>query len=679
MKFKSISIDGYGRFAKQELEISEGLQVIGGPNEQGKSTLRNYISDMLYGQKRNTSKRMYDEANEVRKPWMVDTPYGGRLTYVLDDGTQIEVHRVFDKNKESIQVFDRTHGEDITNSFPILKNRESTFAESHLGITKSVYLGMATISHLSLSGLGDKEALASIREKLLSLADSGGDKSSAEHAIKWLAEWQAAIGSKNARTKPLAKTRARLEELETEYRDAVDIRQEVSVIERQRNQIREEIGALLNKRNGLEREIENIELAAVQDTLAKAETLHVRLEELTSHCTELGSAREFSLDHHDEMVHVQTLVEHARGQVNESRERYSSVQKDLDAEKNRLKQEGIPVMTDPDPAMMSRLSDLEGTIKHGRERWDLVTEWRSQSEVRYMEAQSELSALPDFTKIAGDPIDWISQQIDVFEQCRKERDTARHEQTMLEDRIASMNEDVQPLREWFDGFDDFESAMAEYENQLLEREEEAKQRLQEEMNLRHSVEDGKSRLPVIAFFSFGSVILAIVFVLAATLTQNDGLYIPATIMSVLAVVLGANWMFTRRNFSKAHDTLHGLDEDESWVDDTEEEHTIRSLLKTAGCSTSRELEGLSRAIRSEAEAHRSTERTIGNVFGGDSDVGRSAQYLVHRAAGCVSGNGRDRAIGRRLERRGDEGDGAVPGIPGRQTAKPGKPGRHEAP
>jgi uncharacterized protein YhaN len=593
LKFISISIDGYGRFTEQDLSFHEGLQVVGGPNEQGKSTLRNYIGDMLYGQKRNTAKRMYDDANAFRKPWNGEYGYGGRLIYALDNGDEIEVHRVFDRKNESVKVFDRTHGEEITQSFSVLKNRESTFAESHLGMTKSVYLGMATISHLSLSGLGDKEALASIREKLLSLADSGGDKSSAENAIKWLIEWQTAIGSKNARTKPLAKTRARLDELEKENREVVDIRQEVAVIERQRNQIREEIGSLLNQRNGLERELENIELAAFQNKLEKAEALNKRLEELTQHCNELGSAREFELGNHSEMVHVQTVVEHARGQANESRDRYTQVQKELDAEKSRLEGEGIPVMVDPDPNDLTKLVELEGAIKHGTERLEQVTDWRAQSEVRYMEAQKELSLLPDFTRITGDPIDWISQQIEAFDQSRNERDAARNEQALLEERIESLEDDVKPLKEWFSEFPDFPAELKAFEGIVQQQQEAAKTRQEEELDLRHSVEDRKSRLPIIVLGFFGALVLSIFFFVVANITGNNSVYLPASVTMAMTVIAGGYALLTRRRYHKDNQTLDDIESDEHFdgQEPDHNEHTITHVMAISGCSTSRELEG----------------------------------------------------------------------------------------
>lgn len=194
MRFSKFSIDGFGRFNNTDMDISPRLHIIAGPNERGKSTLRNYISDMLYGQKRSSTRRLYEDSNELRAPWNGGGGYGGRLVYMLDSGREIEVERSFESEKEYVKLFDRTHARDITNDFEILKNRESNFAEEHLHMAKSVFLGIATISHVSLSDLGDRQALMHIREKLLSLTDSAEEDQSAEKAMKWLRERMAVIG-----------------------------------------------------------------------------------------------------------------------------------------------------------------------------------------------------------------------------------------------------------------------------------------------------------------------------------------------------------------------------------------------------------------------------------------------------------------------------------------------------
>ena len=203
MRFKKFSIDGFGRFRNADIEISPRLHVVAGPNERGKTTLRHFISDMLYGQKRSSTRRLYEDSNELRTPWDGNGSYGGRLVYHLDSGQDIEVERSFEAEKEYIKLFDRTNARDITDAYPLLKNRESTFAEEHLHMAKTVFQGVATISHVSLTDLGDRQALMHIREKLLSLTDSAEEDQSAEKALRWLKDRIGVIGDAQARTRPL--------------------------------------------------------------------------------------------------------------------------------------------------------------------------------------------------------------------------------------------------------------------------------------------------------------------------------------------------------------------------------------------------------------------------------------------------------------------------------------------
>ncbi|MCC6155680.1 MAG: AAA family ATPase, partial [Candidatus Hydrogenedentes bacterium] len=207
MRFTTLWLDGYGRFSDHRIELKPGLQVILGPNEQGKSTIRNFISDMLYGQRRG-AQRNFDDANELRRPWSGGERYAGRLVYVLDDEREIEVQRDFDKKRGTISVFDRTHMRDITAEFERLKNKEPNFAEQHLGLSKAVYLSTATIGPMTLDDLGDDDALAQIREKIVSLADTSDESGTADAALRILNDRITEIGRAVSHSKkplPLAK------------------------------------------------------------------------------------------------------------------------------------------------------------------------------------------------------------------------------------------------------------------------------------------------------------------------------------------------------------------------------------------------------------------------------------------------------------------------------------------
>ena len=49
MRIKETAIDGFGKFHNFHTELSDGIQVIYGKNETGKTTLRQFMFHMLFG------------------------------------------------------------------------------------------------------------------------------------------------------------------------------------------------------------------------------------------------------------------------------------------------------------------------------------------------------------------------------------------------------------------------------------------------------------------------------------------------------------------------------------------------------------------------------------------------------------------------------------------------------
>src|SRR5258705_10280737 len=92
MKIRGWRVKGFGHFTDYDLnDLSEGVNVLLGPNEAGKSTLLAYIRGMLFGfPSGNTSEPKYPTAPGVA--------HGGQLL-LESDGDDFVIERYSGKRK----------------------------------------------------------------------------------------------------------------------------------------------------------------------------------------------------------------------------------------------------------------------------------------------------------------------------------------------------------------------------------------------------------------------------------------------------------------------------------------------------------------------------------------------------------------------------------------------------
>lgn len=605
MKLTKIHIDGYGRFVNTPFDLAPGLQIVAGANEHGKSTLRYFIGDMLYGQKRTTTKRIYEESNELRTPWGQAEAYGGRITYVLDNGHEIEVHRNFDRKKESLSVFNRTLGQDITHDFPTLKNRESTFAQTHLNMTKSVYLGTATISHLSLMELGDKEALVSIRERLLSLTDSGDESRSAEDAVQWLNNRTASIGQKTSRTKPLPMTRARLADLHAEYQQVFDSRQEIHVVERQHATVMEEIGVLLNEKTTLEHELKQSRDSEHSLRLNKARAFATEIDTCTRDSMALAQYREFPLENIGDVTLAHTQFAVAQEQLGRTESTLAEVEAQLSETLDRLADEGIVVMKEADPEFESDLSGFEAAIQSLNYRIDETKELHARCQTGYMDAQKILGDLPDFSQFATEPIERISQSTAAFDAACKVRDEEQAQWQHISELVEQKEFAIEAAKDLFADYDDFSALLDDHEVSSKNHADHLAELYPDSEDIKHEMDTQETRIPVLyGYTAFFMVALIVVMVVINT-SGNATFYVPAALLGLLFSFTGGMTLLTRRQLARNQQRLSGTESEIERHERAAKKSTQQfdDLMEQTNSSTLREIEAVHEQYQNTLKEH----------------------------------------------------------------------------
>ena len=595
MRLKQLWLDGYGRFAGRTIELAPGLQVVLGPNEQGKTTVRCFVGDMLYGQKRSTQQRLYDESNELRRPWIGADTYGGRLTYALGDGREIEVQRNFDRKNESVIVYDRTHSQDITADFERLRNREPNFAEPHLGLSKTVFLNAATIGHLTLDDLGDEDALTQIRERILALADSSEETGSADLALKRLSERIGRIGRPAAHSKrPLPVAQAQLRNLEDELRIVTARRGELLELEKRRVAILQERDGVAGRRSALEEELQQIERRERAERLEEATRLKAGIDRATQQCFALSAVRDFPLEANGDVQRSANAVATIRAQVERTRKEREELHRQLREERQRLGPLADQEFVDIPEETEAELARLEGAIARLQERLETVDRERQKAELRLAEARTDMKRIPDFGQAGTDPVEWLTQLAASFRMAQQVRDEERRKLAELGETTELLRTSLAEPKRVFATFKDFPAESRDHEVHARVFEEQHAAMNARMNQLQQQAEDNAEHAPPVQYLvpvlAFGVVF----FVVFALWSRNGFLYIPAALCALLLLIFSAGWVWSRiairsteRELTIAQDNLRNLED--AWA---ERRHGMDKAVHDAGFASMRELEAL---------------------------------------------------------------------------------------
>ena len=100
MKINNLKINGFGKLKNKEIELSDGINIIYGENESGKSSILKFISSILYGTSKNKNGKEISDFDKY-KPWKTEE-FSGKIDYTLKNGEKFEVYREFKKKNPII-------------------------------------------------------------------------------------------------------------------------------------------------------------------------------------------------------------------------------------------------------------------------------------------------------------------------------------------------------------------------------------------------------------------------------------------------------------------------------------------------------------------------------------------------------------------------------------------------
>ena len=181
MIIKELNLIGFGKFKNKVIKLDNGINLIYGKNEDGKSTLHSFIDGMFYGFLRpNVKSTLFTEEYNKYKPWN-SSRYAGiiKLEYNNND---YRIERNFTKNKEETKVLIENTGQDITYKIDNGSNSRVLQPGIHfLGLNSIEYSN--TVSIKQLGSRINANLANEVRDKLVNISTSFDEDISIKNAI----------------------------------------------------------------------------------------------------------------------------------------------------------------------------------------------------------------------------------------------------------------------------------------------------------------------------------------------------------------------------------------------------------------------------------------------------------------------------------------------------------------
>lgn len=163
MKLLDLHIHGFGKFHDRSITFQDGLNVIYGHNEAGKSTFHTFIRGMLFGIDKQRGRASKNDLYSKYEPWENSGTYEGTLRLEFE-GMTYRVERTFQKNNKTLAVINETLGRKV--------GPDKAFLERVLcGLNETTYNN--TISIGQLKSATDEGMVAELRNYIANMNTTG--------------------------------------------------------------------------------------------------------------------------------------------------------------------------------------------------------------------------------------------------------------------------------------------------------------------------------------------------------------------------------------------------------------------------------------------------------------------------------------------------------------------------
>ena len=206
MRLIDLHIDGFGKFHDLDLRFAEGINILYGHNEAGKSTLHAFLQAMLYGLERRPGVGSAAKLHKKYRPWDTPERFGGTLR-LAHEGQVYRIVRDFNADDlsadgatiSSLEIWNETTGVQVADP--------RGFLQAMLGgISETAFEN--TVSIGQLRSATSRSMVHELKSYITNLSTTGDMSLDSAGALKLLRQQRSALEAK--RVPEAAKSYAQL-------------------------------------------------------------------------------------------------------------------------------------------------------------------------------------------------------------------------------------------------------------------------------------------------------------------------------------------------------------------------------------------------------------------------------------------------------------------------------------
>lgn len=137
MRFLELQINGFGKFHDRTISFEDGINVIYGKNETGKSTIHTFIRGILFGIQPQRGRASTNDLYSKYEPWEDSGTYEGALRLV-HEGTVYRIERRFQKIQKEFRIIDETAGKELEPTKALMEQLLNGLSETAYTNTVSI-------------------------------------------------------------------------------------------------------------------------------------------------------------------------------------------------------------------------------------------------------------------------------------------------------------------------------------------------------------------------------------------------------------------------------------------------------------------------------------------------------------------------------------------------------------